>query len=131
MLAASTLFSLGSGRKRPLPKKYPADTPKNTVRLEKKAQQEPLATGTKYRLVFKKPNRCELRLKNDEGELLAGVRYRVEFGALHFEGKTDAEGMLSHKVGKLTEGRLIVWYEDDADLDTPSLRPRSYRIKLT
>lgn len=115
-----------------MPKKYPADdAPKNTVRLEKESQESPLATGKKYRLVFKKPNRCELRLRNDEGELLKGVRYRIEFGDLHYEGKTDNEGMLSHKVGELSEGTLTVWYEDDSDPDVASLRPRNFRIKLT
>lgn len=75
----------------------------------------PLVTGVAHRIrLGKKPREVKLCLRDDDGEPLAGKRYKLDVEGQSFEGESDPEGMVVHEVpATATTGTLEAWLDDD------------------
>lgn len=77
---------------------------------DKKSKGESIETGKKIKIKLKiQHTYLRIILKDDEGNPLANVPYKLQVGSATFEGKTNEKGLLENNVpSNITEGTLTV-----------------------
>jgi N-acetylmuramoyl-L-alanine amidase len=110
--------------KRPDPTKlFPGD---RVFVPNRELKQHDCETEKRHTFQAKVPTALIRVVLEEDGEPLANKKYELSVGGRTYEGTTDAQGLLEHKVRTDAEtGRLKVWLDDD-----PAAEPTTWTLQI-